>query len=440
MPRRKKRRKKKIIPMAKTPYSLRGMNDILPADEVYWEYVIRKGEKIAREYGFKKIETPILEKTALFVRSVGKDTDIVEKEMFTFTNQGEDEICLRPEATASMARAYIEHGMIELPQPVKLYHLGPIFRYSRPQAGRFREFHQFDFDVLGDPHPVIDAQLILIAYNFCQSLELKVNIQVNSIGCSLCRGDYKKALKKYLSSKKKSLCKVCKKRLLKNPLRILDCKEKSCQEVVSEAPQIVDWLCEDCKGHFVKVLEYLDELEVPYVLNPYLVRGLDYYNRTVFEIWLTSDERGENSLGGGGKYDDLVEVLGGKPTSACGFALGLERVISSFKEVAGVEKKISKEKPKIFLAQLGEIARRKSLVLFEDFRSKGIRAIETFSKDSLRTQLEIANKSGVKFTLILGQKEVIDGTIIIRDMESRIQEVINFEKVVPEIEKRLEEQ
>ena len=422
----------------RTPQLLRGMKDILPGEQKYWNYIRSKAEALAWGYGFKRIDTPILEETDLFIRTIGKQTDIIEKEMFSFTDQGGDNVTLRPEMTAPIARSYIEHGMINLPQPVKLYYEGPMFRYDRPQAGRLRQFHQVGFEILGDNRPVVDSQLIILAYNFCNELGLKVNIQVNSIGDLESREEYKEDLVNFYRSRRSELCEDCKKRLNKNPLRLLDCKEESCQAVREDAPQIVDWLNEESKDHFVKVLEYLDEVEVPYILNPYLVRGLDYYNRTTFEIWPVEEgeeAQRQGALGGGGRYDGLVESLGGQETPACGFALGIERLILKLKD-RGIEVP-EQDKPEVFLAQLGEAAKRKALVLFEDLRRNNIRVAEGFAKDSLRAQLDIANKMGAKYTLILGQQEVQEETIIVRDMGGGIQEVVDFKKVIEEVKKRL---
>lgn len=414
--------------------TLRGMKDILPDEQKYWFFIQRRAEKFALESGFSKIDTPILEAKDLFVRAVGTYTDIVEKEMFSFTDSGGGAVCLRPEATASVARAYIQHGMINLPQPVKLFSFGPRFRHDRPQAGRLRQFHQIDFDILGEGHPAIDAELILLAFHFCKNLGLEVNIQINSIGCASCRPKYISELVEYYRTKRKLLCPNCKRRLVKNPLRLLDCKEEECQTLKEEAPQIVDWLCEACKNHFVKVLEYLDEAGAPYNLNPHLVRGLDYYTKTVFEIF-SQEEGRQDALGGGGRYDDLIKFLGGRPTPACGFALGVERLILAIKRKGISVPEL--EKPPIFLAQLGEAARRKAFVLFSKLYEGGVYAASAFSKESLKIQLEIANKLGVKFVLIIGQKEVVDGTVIIKDMESGSQEIVDFNKVVSEIKKKL---
>jgi histidyl-tRNA synthetase len=425
-----------------SPQVLRGFKDILPAEQKYWEFLTEKAKAIAQDYGFEKIDLPILEETNLFVRSVGKETDIVEKELFSFIDKGGENVSLRPEATASVARAYINHGMLNLPQPVKLFYIGPMFRYDRPQSGRYRQFVQFGLEAIGESHPVIDAQLIISGYNFFKELGLKVNVQINSIGCPTCRKEYKTHLINYYKTQKTHLCDDCKNRLGKNPLRLLDCKEEKCQAINEDAPQIVDWLCDECKNHFVKVLEFLDEAEIAYNLNPHLVRGLDYYTKTVFEIWPiaqsggdNADKKAQSALGGGGRYDNLVELLGGRSTPAAGFSVGLERTILKLKEL---EINVAEKKnPDIFVAQLGEAAKRKCLALYETLRNENIKIAESFSKDGLKNQLDVANRLGVKYTLILGQKELSEGTILLRDMEGGVQETLNYSKVVKEVKKRL---
>ena len=427
---------KKIEGKKKTFQLIKGMKDVLPVDARYWNYLSQLTEKFATIYSFGRIETPIMENIDLFIRSIGQATDIVEKEMYAFTDAGGERLGLRPENTAGVVRAYVEHGMQTLPQPVKLFYFGPMFRHDKPQAGRYRQFSQIGFEVIGEAEPVLDAQIILIAYKFCQAAGFNCIMQVNSIGCESCRPSYEQELKDYFKRVKNKLSEISQIRLNKNVLRILDSKEEEDLPLIADAPQQIDFLCEGCKNHFIQVLEYLDELEIPYALNPNIVRGLDYYNRTTFEIWLNDEEGNRQSaLGGGGRYDGLVELLGGSATPGIGFALGVERFINQIKEID--HKVPENPKPEIFLAQLGLEARKKSLRLFEDLTQAGLRVAENLCKAGLKSQLEMANRLGVKFTLILGQKEIIDGTIMIRDMENGIQEVVDFEKVILEIKKRL---
>jgi len=420
---------------------LRGMKDILFDEYRYWDLVIKKASELAKTYGFRRIKTPVLENLELYERSTGKGSDIVTKEMYSFVDKNGEKVALRPEATPGLVRAYIEHGMFNLPQPVKVFWLGSIFRHDKPQAGRYRQSYQFNLEIFGEASPLADVLVILIAYNFFRELQIEVQVQVNSIGCDECREEYLVKLDEFYKErgKRAKLCNDCKKRLVKNPLRLLDCKEEKCIEMREDAPQIVDYLCDECREHFIKVLEYLDELDILYNLNSYLVRGLDYYNRTVFEIWPLDEEgevaNGQLSLGGGGRYDGLVEHMGGRATSACGFALGIERTILKIKEKNIPLKK--DDENLIFIAQLGELARRKAIILFEELRRAGFQVRQAFTKDSLKAQLEEANRIGVKLSLILGQKEIMDGTILFRDMESGIQEVVDYKKINIEIEKRL---
>ena len=417
--------------------SVTGMRDILPQDQKYWQAAIHTAEKVALDYGFGRIDTPILESLDLFYRGVGKQTDIVEKEMFSFIDQGGDNLALRPEGTAPIIRSYIQHGMINQSQPVKLFYVGPMFRHDRPQSGRYRQFYQFGFEAIGEGSPTLDAQMILMGFNCLNDLGIEAVVQVNSIGCPACREEYKKALVKYYKTKAKGLCESCKGRLNKNPLRLLDCKEEGCQELKEGAPQILDYLDDECKKHFMKVLEYLDELDLPYALNPAIVRGLDYYNKTIFEFWSADDSEGKVALGGGGRYDGLVAVLGGREdTPSCGLAMGIDRIVAKLREKD--IKVADPNQPDVFLAQLGESAKKKAMVLYEKLRKKNIKVAQAFYKDGLKAQLELANKLGVKFTLILGQKEFGEGTIILRDMEGGIQEIIDFNKIDGEVAKRLE--
>lgn len=419
----------------KTPQSLRGMRDVLPVEQPYWEMVRSEARRAAENYGFERIDLPILEATSLFERSVGRATDIVEKEMYTFADKGEDSVTLRPEGTAGVARAYVEHGLINQPQPVKLYYEGPMYRYQRPQYGRQREFHQWGFEIIGDGHPVMDAELMILATNIYADLGLPVTLQLNSIGDANCRPAYEKALVAYYRSHKEDLCEVCKERMQKNVLRLLDCKEEKCRALKSDAPQFIDHLCEACKEHLMKILEYLDELDIPYAMNPQLVRGLDYYTRTVFEVWSADDESGRTALAGGGRYDKLIEQLGGRPTPAAGLSIGMETTIIKMKEAGIVAPPVWQ--PDVYIAQLGEPAKRKALKLFEELRRSGVKVAAGFSKDSLKGQMETAAKLGVRYALMIGQKEIMDNTIIIRDMEAGIQEIYDFKKTIPEIQRKL---
>jgi len=435
-----KEAKKSEAPIPKkgpAPLNLvRGMRDILPHDQPYWDLMRKKAEELSKAYGFERIDTPVLEETALFVRGVGKLTDIVEKEMYTFDTAGGEHVCLRPEGTASVVRAYIQHGMINLPQPVKLWYLAPMFRHDRPQHGRYRQFWQWGCEMLGDNAAVADAQLIFVAWLFLKELGIESTIRINSIGTPESRANYKNALVSFFRTKRHKLSEDDKKRLLKNPLRILDSKDPAVMEMKVEAPQIVDWLDEESKAHFMRVLEYLDELKVPYELDPYLVRGLDYYTRTVFEIYANSSDQelAQSAIGGGGRYDGLAEILGGRPTPAAGFSIGLDRVHLLLKEMNA---QLPPQTADIFVAQLGEQGRKRALAIFEEFRKAGIPCGEAFSKDSIKAQMELANKQAVKFVIIIGQKEVLDGTAVIRDMDSGTQEIVDARKVVQEIKKKL---
>ncbi len=418
--------------------SPKGVRDILPNEQYLWDFVLNTARKISESFGYGKIETPIFENTTLFERGVGADTDIVEKEMYSFNTLGGDNLTLRPEGTAGVARAFIQNGMSRWPQPVKLYYDGPMFRHESPQSGRLREFHHFGFEILGEQSSIIDAQIIYLAWKIFNKLGLKnATVQINSIGCLTCRSAYKDLLTDYYRAKISKLCPDCRRRLARNPLRLLDCKEEKCMQVAALAPQILDCLCDDCHNHFKSVLEYLDSLELSYVLNPNLVRGLDYYTKTVFEIWPAGEEEEsrQSSLGGGGRYDDLVELLGGEPTPAAGFSFGVERVIEEIKRLDLVKKpKIVRQ---VFLIQLGDLARKKSLKLFNTLMDSRILVAESLGRGSIKSQLKMANKFHTRFSLIIGQKEALDDTIIIRDMDSGMQEVVAMEKVVKEVKKRL---
>ncbi len=413
-----------------------GVHDILPEEQRYWERV----RSVSSGLGFRRIDTPIFEFADLFMKSVGAASDIVEKQMYSFRTKGGDKLVLRPEETAPVARAYIVHGMHTLPQPVKLYYEGPMFRYESPQKGRYRQFHQYGVEVLGGESPIVEAQIIQLFFRMFQALKIKVLVEINSIGCKQCRPIYKKILSTYYRSRSRQVCADCRKRSGKNILRVLDCKEEKCQMIKQGAPPIVDHLCDACRNHFKMFLEYVEELDLPFVINHYLVRGLDYYSRTVFEFLPENIDKEEASraqvaLGGGGRYDYLVELLGGRPTPAAGAALGIERLIAYMKQ-SNIEIE-SKTKPRVFLIQLGEVAKKKSLKVFDEFIKNKISITESFGKESIDPQLSLANKLGVAYALILGHKEALEETIIIRDMKTGTQRTVPLSDVVKEVKKGL---
>jgi len=407
------------------------MQDILPEEQKYWKHILDVIVKpLVEAYGYQRIDTPILEQTQLFVKGTGKTTDIVEKEMYNLTTKGGDKLSLRPELTPNVVRAYFEHGMGSWPQPVKLYSIGPVFRHDRPQAGRLRQFHQINLEAIGSQDPVLDAQIIQLSSKIAQSLDIKDSrIQINSIGCPNCRPAYINLLQEHYKGKARFMCTSCKARLRRNALRLLDCKEAGCRRLSDEAPQSVDYLCSECHEHFKSVLECLDELDLPYELNYRLVRGLDYYTKTVFEIFP------EPNLGGGGRYDGLAKIIGKKDIPGVGAALGIERFILQLQEQ---KIKIFENKaPQIFLAQLGSLAKKRALKLFSELVEQKIGVIESFSRDSLKAQLRIADKLGVSFSLILGQKEALENSVIIRNMETGVQEVVLIKNIIKELKKKL---
>ncbi|MBI2454039.1 MAG: histidine--tRNA ligase [Parcubacteria group bacterium] len=432
-----------------------GMHDILPEDLPYWEKIREDVFDMARFYDFGYVETPILEAQGVFEKGLGLASDVVEKEMFTLKTKGGDELALRPEGTAPIMRAYLQHGWESLPQPAKVFYWGPMFRHENPQAGRFRQFHQFGFEMLGSEDPVLDAQLIQMALNLLSDLGVKNLIcEVNSLGDKDCRIKYRSALKDYFRNHIKKMCSDCQNRFKVNPLRILDCKEEKCREVIAKAPQVLDFICDDCRTHFKKLLEFLGEIDVPYMLNPHLVRGLDYYAKTVFEIYSstpsldstdsTPDTPGTNAeekrpaqaaLASGGRYDGLAEMLGGKNVPAVGFAAGIERIIGAMKESKA--RVALRPQPKLFLVQLGDLAKKKSLKILEEFRKNNIPIAESLGKHSIKTQMKLADKLEVKLTLIFGQKEALDNEMIVRDMTSGVQETVPLAKLIAEVKKRL---
>ncbi len=420
--------------MPKKIQSLSGTHDIFGSQYDYFEKVREVVIKNAKIYGFSGIETPIIEDTDVFTRGVGQLTDVVEKEMYSFKTKGGDNISLRPEGTAPIMRSFIEHGLYTKPQPVKFFYFAPFFRYERPQAGRYRQFWQFGFETIGKKGAAVDAQIILLVYNILKELGIKdVTIEINNMGEEKCRADFKKELKKYLKKESSLLCSDCKRRMDKNPLRTLDCKK--CLEVKERAPQMIDYICKNCREEFKQTLEFLDEVGVPYDLNPFLVRGLDYYSGTVYEFFAKQkDEETPLALGGGGRYDGLSVLLGDEERPGTGAAVGIERVILLMKE-NGVE--IEKEVPDVFIAQLGDLAKKRSLKLFEELKKEKILVTESFGQDSLKSQIGRADRMKVKITLIIGKEEAVEDRVIVRDMDSGEQDKIKTCEVVKEIKKRL---
>ena len=405
----------------------RGTSDILPQEQAYWRYLEQKAVNICRLYGYQRIDTPVFEDTSLFVRTTGEYTDIVQKEMYTFNDQGGNRLTLKPEGTAPICRAYIQHGFHNLPQPVKLYYFSPIFRYDRPQAGRYRQHHQFGCEAIGDDDPALDAEIIGVAWRLYRSMNLgSLSLQLNSIGCKECRPGYLKALVDHYSSHIKELCSDCKVRLTNNPMRLLDCKKPSCQPIAQSAPGNSEYLCSDCAEHFAKVRKYLTLLEIPFEVSHRLVRGFDYYSRTVFEV---QPEAGgsQSSLGGGGRYDGLIEALGGKPTPAVGFATGIERIMLNLKNQDIAVPSLAG--PQVFIAHVGEEARGEAMKLASRLRLADIGVVEAIGSKSLKAQLRQANSLAVRHTVIIGDRETETGTVILRDMTTAQQATIPLDQL-----------
>jgi histidyl-tRNA synthetase len=423
----------------KTYQSARGVRDILPSDQKYWQYFRRVSEKVLESLGIDRIDLPHFENAEIFDRGIGSSTDIVQKELFYLENRDESDnsrYALRPEFTAGAVRSYIQNGMGSWPQPVKLYYIGAAFRRERPQKGRFREFYQLGMEIFGDDSAKSDYLCIMSAWEILKKIGLKnIIIYANSIGCPKCRPKYISKLKKFYKDKLNNLCPDCLVRYEKNTLRILDCKEEKCQKISNSAPVFLDALCVDCKNHFQSTLEYLDYFNIRYDLDPKLVRGLDYYSKTVFEICQGSDKSRQGSLGGGGRYDGLVEILGGQKTPAVGYSLGIDRIVSAMKEQnipisenRGVE---------VSILQLGEKAKNASKKVYDLLSNEDINVFFVPSNDTLRSQIRQSVKAGAKFAVIIGQKEALKEEIILRDLKASAQELIPLEGVGEEIIKRL---
>jgi histidyl-tRNA synthetase len=409
----------------------RGTSDILPQEQAYWRYLEQMVAHTAQLYGYQRLDAPTFEDSRLFARSVGEDTDIVTKEMYTFEDRGGSRLTLRPEGTAPVCRAYLEHGLKNLPQPVKLYYIASIFRYERPQAGRYRQHHQFGYEAIGDDDPALDGEVIDMAWRFLASVKLKrLSLQLNSIGCQKCRPGYVAALKSYYKSHTQALCPDCKSRLERNPLRLLDCKQEACLKIAESAPKSADHLCPECADHFQQLKRYLELLRLPFTVNNQLVRGLDYYTRTVFEIQ-PQGGGAQSTLAGGGRYDDLIEEMGGKPTPALGFAAGMERIILNLKK-----QKIEAPplpKPQVFIAYIGEAAKAEAVKLAANLRRGDIGVIQALGDKSLKAQLRQANNLGSSQAVIIGEEELKSGTVIVRDMASAEQKTVPISKLAGEL-------
>lgn len=393
----------------------RGTKDITIQDSYKWQYVEDKIRNATREFGYREIRTPIFEHTELFLRGVGETTDVVQKEMYTFEDKGGRSITLRPEGTAGAVRSFIESGIVSGPQPTKMYYLSaPVFRYEAPQAGRLREHHQFGVEVFGANDASIDAEVISLAHTVLKRVGVKdLSLNINSIGCRNCRPAYNRALKDYFNSRKGELCRNCLDRLDRNPLRILDCKEEGCRKVASEAPVILDFLCEECSEHFESLKRYLEAIGIEYSVNPKIVRGLDYYTKTVFEI-ISNSIGAQGTVCGGGRYDGLVEELGGPSMSGIGFGMGIERLLLVM-EASGAE--IPQYKgPDLFICTMGAQARKKAFELVYSLREKGISADMDHTIRSMKAQAKFANKLGAAYTLSLGDNEISEGKANLKNM------------------------
>jgi histidyl-tRNA synthetase len=423
--------------MAEAKYRTpKGTYDILPDIQQYHTYIKKAVRHRARQAGFRRIDTPVFENRAVFDRGVGLHTDIIEKELFTVERKGKvetkEEWALRPEPTAAICRSYVEHGMHLLPQPVQFYVIGPMFRYDRPQKGRYRQHWQFGFEAIGIKDPSVDAQLINVLSHILKDLQIldRLTLHINNIGDPENRTEYVQALKEHFIGKERHLPALDRTRLESNPLRLLDSKEEDTRILLKGAPKLQDIVSKESREFHETLLDYLTEYDIPYEENNFLVRGLDYYNQTVFEF-MDASTGAQNSVAGGGRYDGLIELLGGQPTSGIGFGCGMERVIYHMKE-AGVEAP-QKDQVDIFVAQLGPDAKKKCLRLIENLREHGVHTIGALGEASLKSQMRLADKFQAKFTLLMGQLEVKEKTIILRDMAAGKQQSIPFAEAIPRV-------
>src|SRR4030066_61548 len=414
--------------------AIKGIKDILPEDSSTWNSIESTARQVFGSFGFREIRVPIMEKTELFKRSIGETTDIVEKEMYTFRDRDDELLTLRPEATASIIRAYIEHNMHSFDQITKLYTMGPMFRRERPQKGRFRSFHQIDVELFGDEKSQSDAEVIFMLVHFLKSTAIKeLSLEINSLGCKTCRPVFSETIVNYLKKSAKTLCPDCQRRMNTNPLRIFDCKVETCNSVIAKAPQILDYLCPDCKEHFTQVKSYLTALNIAYGINPKMVRGLDYYTGTAFEV--KSGLLGaQNALAGGGRYDGLVSFLGGPEVSGIGFAVGVERLLACLPD-----NKKNIFQTDLFIAALGERAQKMAFGLTNELRRAGISTEMDYNGKSLKSQMKRADKLNSSFTLIVGDKEMDEKRVELRNMNTKNQQILSMNNLLETIIKILKE-
>lgn len=414
--------------MALITKAIKGTKDVLPKDVHKNQYIEATALDIASKFGYKEIRTPVFEHTELFQRGVGDTTDVVQKEMYTFDDKGGRSITLRPEGTAGAVRSYLENGLCNEALPKKVCYLISCYRYEKPQAGRLREFHQFGVECFGSASPLADAEIIALAKSLFDTLGVKdLSLEINSIGCPTCRAEYHKALKEYFSSRKDELCNTCKSRLDRNPMRILDCKSPICHEIAEGAPVVIDYLCDECKEHFENVQKYLKAQNIEYTINPQIVRGLDYYTKTVFEF-VSNSIGAQGTVCGGGRYDGLVEELGGQHTPSLGFAMGIERLMLLM-EAQGCEFPEA-EKPDLFIVALGEKATLKAVEIAKDMREEGFSALLDLNQRSVRAQMKYADKLGAKFNVVIGDNEVEAKTAKLKNMQTGEETEINLDTFV----------
>ena len=414
--------------MALITKAIKGTKDVLPKDVHKNQYIEATALDVASKFGYKEIRTPVFEHTELFQRGVGDTTDVVQKEMYTFDDKGGRSITLRPEGTAGAVRSFLENGLCNEALPQKVCYLTSCYRYEKPQAGRLREFHQFGVECFGTASPLADAEIIALAKSIFDTLGVRdLSLEINSIGCPKCRAEYHKALKEYFASRKDELCDTCKGRLDRNPMRILDCKSPICHEIAQGAPVVIDDLCDECKEHFEKVQKYLDAQNIEYKINPQIVRGLDYYTKTVFEF-VSNSIGAQGTVCGGGRYDGLVEELGGQHTASLGFAMGLERLMLLM-EAQGCEFPQA-EKPDLFIVALGEKATLKAIEIAKDMREEGFSALLDLNQRSVRAQMKYADKLGAKFNVVIGDNEVENKIAKLKNMQTGEETEINLDTFV----------